>query len=166
MSRRTKRNLTPDSVGAAQKTCATPCRHLSRPAGAGGSWPAGRDPASPAPLRRDSTAPLPGEPARTDGTHSPCSRLHARPAGRIAAPAGDALTSPFHPSPRRTGLGPCTVAGLLSVAVVVGGQLLARRPHLLFRGATLPGFRPAGSREVPLPVHDRQRRRFHFVFGC
>lgn len=35
--------------------------------------------------------------------HSPCSRLHARLAGRITADRWPALTRPFQPSPRGTG---------------------------------------------------------------
>gem|GEM_PF-1686804 len=66
-------------------------------------------------------------------THPPCSRLHARPAGPVTGNRWWALTPPFHPSPE--GILP---AGLLSVAVVVTCELPHRRPHLLFREATLP----------------------------
>lgn len=86
-------------------------------------------------------------------THSPCSQLHARLAGRIAAPAGRLLPYPFTPHL-------LTQAGLLSVAVVVAPPLPAAHPHLLFREATSPARlpQPAGSREVPLPIVHRQRR--------
>jgi hypothetical protein len=64
---------------------------------------------------------------------SPCSRLYARPADRVAARRWWALTPPFHPLPAsRLRL----LAGLLSVAVVV--TLRTACPHLLFREATLP----------------------------
>jgi len=55
----------------------------------GCSWLAGCYPASPSPLRRDQT---PKGPA-----HSPCSQLHARPAGDIAATAGGLLPHRFSP---------------------------------------------------------------------
>lgn len=93
---------------------------------------------SPAPLRRDPTAQSRDQASRT---HSPCSQLHARPAKVIAAPAGGLLPhrfNPYHP------LRPCPktrvqlVAGMLSVAVVVGTVSPLLRPHLRFRGATLP----------------------------
>ncbi len=91
--------------------------------------------------------------------HSPCSRLHARPAGAIAGGRWWALTPPFHPLP--AGL----PAGLLSVAVVVTPQLLATRPHLLFREATLPACEQTGSREVPLRGRAAQRRILSLVTG-
>jgi len=51
-------------------------------------------------------------------THSPCSQLHARPAGRISTLAGGLLPHPFNPYPH-PGRMPGPLAGLLSVAVVV-----------------------------------------------
>jgi hypothetical protein len=73
--------------------------------------------------------------------HSPCSQLHARPAGHIAVTAGGLLPHRFTPHPHLAGpmmvtAGP--LAGLLSVAVVVTRRLPSGCPHLLFRGATLP----------------------------
>ncbi len=82
------------------------------------------------------------KPAVASLAHSPCSRLHARLAGDIAAAAGGLLPHRFSPYL-------VAQAGLLSVAVVVAERLLVRRPHLLFRGATFPAA-PGGSREVPL----------------
>jgi hypothetical protein len=81
----------------------------------------------------------------------PCSRWHARLAADIAVNAGRLLPYPFTPhraTPKRT------LAGLLSVAVVVTEPCPILRPHLLFRGAIAPTRLPRldGSQEVPLPV--------------
>ena len=72
---------------------------------------------APAPLRRDPTAGpaqvAPGLPISR--THSPCSPLHARPAGAITAAAGRLLPYPFTP-------GRFAPVGILSVAVVVAAR--------------------------------------------
>ena len=125
------------------------CRHLSQPSTrrqtTGGLWPAGCYPASPAPLRRDPTEAGPSRLAP--------SRTLAWPAPLLGA-AGRLLPYPFTPYlPYRS-----KAAGLLSVAVVVRRPLPDACPHLLFHGATLRPRRTGGSREVPLPAQDRQRR--------
>jgi hypothetical protein len=66
--------------------------------------------------------------------HSPCSRSHARLAGRVATTAGGLLPHRFAPYRRFLG----APAGMLSVAVVVRTRLSPACPHLLFREATLP----------------------------
>ena len=66
--------------------------------------------------------------------HSPCSRSHARLAGRVSTTAGGLLPHRFAPYRRSAG----ALAGMLSVAVVVRTRLSPACPHLLFRGATLP----------------------------
>ncbi len=125
------------------------CRHLSQPSTrrqmAGGLWLAGYYPASPAPLRRDPTEAGPSRLAP--------SRTLAWPAPLLGT-AGRLLPYPFTPYL------PCRskAAGLLSVAVVVRCPLPDTCPHLLFRGATLRPQGTGGSREVPLPAQDRQRR--------
>jgi hypothetical protein len=91
------------------------------------------------------------------GTLSPCSQSHARLAGPITGDRWWALTPPFHPLP-------ASLAGLLSVAVVVNYPFPDNRPHLRFRGAT---FQPQGlgeSREVPLQVLNLQRRLLLFQY--
>jgi len=107
----------------------------------------------------------------TSRTLSPCSQLHARPAGYIAAPAGGLLPHRFSPHPWPEG----TEAGIFSVAVVVMHPLPGARPHLLFHGATSRPWTavhaPAGSREVPLTValsqeNDRQRQQLFVIFDC
>ena len=70
-------------------------------------------------------------------THSPCSRLHARLAGCITAPAGGLLPHRFTPDQPAS-----PAAGMLSVAVVVERPLPGARPHLLFHGATFPNLLP------------------------
>jgi hypothetical protein len=65
--------------------------------------------------------------------HSPCSRSHARLAGRVSTTAGGLLPHRF--APYRPSQG--APAGMLSVAVVVRTRLSPACPHLLFRGATL-----------------------------
>jgi len=87
----------------------------------------------PRPLRCDEIAPA------WSATLSPCSRLHARLAGYIAATAGGLLPHPF--TPYRP-----WPAGILSVAVVVSRPLPDACPHLRFRGATLSP--PKGGRGV------------------
>ena len=120
---------------------------------AGGLWPAGCYPASPAPLRRDPTEAGPSRlaPSRTLAWPAP-----------LPGTAGRLLPYPFTPYlPCQSRVSARRTAGLLSVAVVVNHPLPDGCPHLLFRGAT---FRPqgtGGSREVPLPVQDRQRRLPH-----
>ena len=78
--------------------------------------------------------------------HSPCSRSHARPAGRVTTTAGGLLPHRFAPGLHSGG----AQVGMLSVAVVVRPRLSPACPHLRFRGATLPVRGRAGSREVPL----------------
>jgi|GEM_PF-3839320 len=117
---------------------------------AGGLWLAGHYPTSPAPLRRDSAEAEPSRlaPSRTLAWPMP-----------LPDTAGRLLPHPFTPYhfyfaerlQSRT-------AGLLSVAVVVRRPLPDACPHLLFRGATLRPQGTGGSREVPLPAQDRQRR--------
>ena len=91
---------------------ARPCLaviYLSLVAKAGSAWLAGCCPTH---------LPRCGEikPALTGQTHSPCSPLHARLAGAIAAAAGRLLPYPFNP-------GRLSPVGFLSVAVVVAGHL-------------------------------------------
>ncbi len=60
-------------------------------------------------------------------THPPCSRLDIRLAAAVAGDAGGLLPHLFQPSPLRAGS--CLLLQLSSP--------LARRPHLLFRAATV-----------------------------
>ena len=146
---------TPDSVvvhhlsrrpAGSPKLDHTSIRGAPQPA-PGAPWLGGRYPPSPVTLRRDQTM---WSSNQHSPVHSPCSQVHARPAGSVTAAAGGLLPHRFtpHPHPEKHS-GP--LAGFLSVAVVVNGNLRHRCPHLRFRGAPLPRSQiEARSREVPL----------------
>jgi len=109
---------------------------LTPPERCGDAWLAGCYPTSPA---ITATRPNKSENSLRRPAHSPCSQLHARPAGRISTPAGGLLPHRFNPYPH-PGRMPGPLAGILSVAVVVTRSLLAWRPHLLFHEATVPSY--------------------------
>jgi len=81
--------------------------------------------------------------------HSPCSQVHARPAGSVTTAAGGLLPHRFTPHPHPS---TCRAAG--GSAFCCGcsqRRLMPRCPHLSFRGAPLPrSIGGAESREVPL----------------
>ena len=64
--------------------------------------------------------------------HSPCSRSHAHPAGRVAAAAGGLLPHRFAPYRR------LSAGGNLFCCGCSQARLSPACPHLLFRGATVP----------------------------
>jgi hypothetical protein len=109
---------TPDSVTSDVLPATVIC--LTPPKRCGDAWPAGCYPASPAITATRSNH---CDQSHVSLTHSPCSQLHARLAGRISTPAGGLLPHPFNPYPHPERM-PGPLAGILSVAVVVSRSLL------------------------------------------